>query len=81
MLLTAGLAFGISWLAPKGPLEQLFGLGVAATAAAQLTPDLGQLAQRYITTAIPFNLAIEEVSPVEDLWGRPSHFVGVRWIE
>ncbi len=81
MLITAGLAFGITMVLPRDPISQLLGLGVAATAASQVTPDLGILAQRYVTTAIPFNLAIEDVTPTQDMWGRSAHFVGVRWIE
>lgn len=81
MLLTAGLALGFHLLIPKGPIEQLVGLGIAATAAAQLAPDVGTLAQRYVTTSIPFNLAIEDISNTRDRWGRPVHFVRVRWIE
>ncbi len=79
MLLTAGLAVGINMLLPRGPIEQIIGLAVAATTAAQLAPDVGSLAQRYLTTAIPFNLAIEDISLTRDLWGRPAHFVRVRW--
>lgn len=81
MLLTAGLAVGIHLLLPRGPVEQLIGLGVAATAAAQLAPDLGSVAQRYLTTAIPFNLAVEDISITRDIWGRSAHFVSVRWRE
>lgn len=79
MLLTAGLALGIHLILPRGPIEQLIGLGLAASTAAQLAPDLGQLAQRYLTTAIPFNLAVENISQTRDIWGRPAHFVRVRW--
>lgn len=81
MLLTAGLALGIHWFLPRGPIEQLLGLGLAATTAAQLTPNLGSMAQEYVTTAIPFNLAIAGVTAIRDDWGRPAHFVRVRWIE
>lgn len=81
MLLTAGLAVGINFLLPRGPLLQLLGLGAAATAAAQLAPDLGSLAQRYVTTAVPFNLSIADISLTQDIWGRPAHFVRVRWVE
>lgn len=81
MLLTAGMGFGITMLLPKGPIEQLLGLGIAATAAAQLAPDLGAVAQRYVTTAIPFNLEIAQISAIQDFWGRPTHFVEVRWQE
>jgi hypothetical protein len=81
MLVTVGLALGIHLVLPRGPIEQLLGLGIATTAAAQLTPDLGSLAQEYITTSIPFNLAIEDISATPDFWGRPAHFVRLRWIE
>jgi len=81
MLLGAGLALGIHLLLPRGPIEQLLGLGVAATTAAQLAPELGILAQRYVTTAIPFNLAIEDITATRDFWGRSAHFVQVGWVE
>lgn len=79
MFLTATLALGAHLLLPRGPIEQILGLGIAATAATQLAPDIGSLAQKYLTTAIPFNLAIEDIAPTSDIWGRPSHFVQVRW--
>ncbi|PSB33227.1 hypothetical protein C7B69_06775 [filamentous cyanobacterium Phorm 46] len=81
MLLTAGLAVGINLALPRGPILQLLGLGVAAAAAAQLAPDVGSLAQRYVTTAIPFNLNIVDISVSQDFWGREAHFVRVRWVE
>lgn len=81
MFLTAGLAVGAHLLLPRGPIEQIIGLSVAATMATQLAPDIGSLAQRYLTTAIPFNLAIENITATPDIWGRPSHFVQVRWKE
>ncbi|MGB3507728.1 MAG: DUF6391 domain-containing protein [Microcoleaceae cyanobacterium] len=80
MTLTAGLALGINMLLPRRPIEQLLGIGIAATAATQLAPELGSLAQKYITTAIPFNLRLIDISATEDLWGRPSHFVQLSWI-
>lgn len=81
MVVTAGLALGIHLILPRGPIEQILGLGLAATAASQLAPDLGSLAQRYLTTAIPFNLAIEDITATPDIWGRPAQFVRVRWSE
>jgi len=81
MLMAGGLAVGMSWLLPKGPVEQLLGLGMAAAVANQLSPDLGQLAQRYVTTAIPFNLRVVEVSETRDWWERPAHFVRVEWTD
>ncbi|MEH2453948.1 DUF6391 domain-containing protein [Nostoc sp.] len=79
MLLTAGLAVGVHLLLPFRPIEQIIGLGLAATTAAELAPDLGSMAQRYLTTAIPFNLAIENITRTRDVWGRQAHFVKVGW--
>jgi hypothetical protein len=79
MLLTAGLAVGMHLLLPRGPLEQLIGLGVATTTAAELAPDIGALVQRYLTTSIPFNLKIENMTHTRDLWGREAYFVQVQW--
>ncbi len=81
MLLTAGLAVGMHLLLPRSPIEQLIGLGVAASTAAELAPNIGALTQRYITTSIPFNLAIENITITHDVWGREAHFVKVRWQE
>ena len=81
ILLTAGLAIGANLLLPKDPLGQLLGLGLAATAAAGLAPDFGSLAQRYLTTAIPFNLAVQGVTASRDRLGHPVHFVQVQWVE
>lgn len=81
MALTAGLALGIHLLLPKGPIEQILGLGVAATAAANLTPDMGKLAQKYLTTAIPYNLAIANITITRPVCGQPAHFVRVRWVD
>ncbi|MDB9447741.1 DUF6391 domain-containing protein [Anabaena sp. CS-542/02] len=81
MLLTASLAVGVNLLLPFRPIEQLIGLGLAATTAAELAPNLGSIAQRYLTTAIPFNLTIENITLTRDLWGRPGHFVKVSWRE
>lgn len=81
MLLTAGLAVGINLALPRGPILQLLGLGAAAAVAAQLAPDVGALAQRYVTTAIPFNLGVVDITVSHDFWGREAHFVRVRWVE
>ncbi|MEA5503978.1 DUF6391 domain-containing protein [Halotia wernerae UHCC 0503] len=79
MLLTAGLAVGVHLLLPFRPIEQLIGLGLAATTAAEISADLGSMAQRYLTTAIPFNLKIENITRTCDSWGREAHFVKVNW--
>jgi hypothetical protein len=81
MLLTAGCALGAHLLFPRGPIEQLLGLGLATTVATQLAPDFGLSAQKYLTTAIPFNLELVDISISKDLWGRSAYFVGVRWRE
>ncbi|MDY6783607.1 MAG: DUF6391 domain-containing protein [Cyanobacteriota bacterium] len=81
MLLTAGIAFGSLMLLPKGPVEQVIGLGVSAAIATQLTPDVGSFAQRYLTTAIPFNLEVNNISKTQDFWGRSAYFVRLEWRE
>jgi len=81
MLLGVGLVMSMHLLLPRSPIEQILGLGVAATAAANLTPELGMLAQRHITTAIPFNLEIVDIAAFRDETGRLVHFVQVRWRE
>jgi len=80
VLLTTGMVMGSHLFFPKILLAQLLGLGVAATTAAQIAPDVGKLAQKYLTTSIPFNLELEGISEATDLWGRPALFVRVRWI-
>lgn len=79
MLLTAGFAIGVYAMLPFRPIEQLIGLGLAATTASELAPDLGSIAQRYLTTAIPFNLSIENIIRTRDTWGREAHFIKVKW--
>jgi Domain of unknown function (DUF6391) len=81
MLLTAGMALGVAMVWPRGAIEQLLGLGLATVTATQLAPDVGQWMQQYVTTAIPFNLVVQDISLTLDVWGRPAHFVAVQWIE
>ena len=81
MMLTAGFALGAHFLLPRGPIEQLIGLGLATTTAATLSPDLGVVAQKYLTTSIPFNLEIDNIQMTQDLWGREAYFVQVSWRE
>ncbi len=80
-LLTGSLLLAVHLIFPRGPLEQLMGLGIAGAMAVQLSPDLGISAQKYLTTAIPFNLEIVKISPKQDLWGHSGYFVGVRWCD
>jgi len=81
MMLTFGLALGMHLLLPRGPVEQIIALGVAAMAASQIAPNAGAIAQKYLTTAIPFNLVIADITFTRDVWGRPAHFVRLRWVE
>ncbi|MBR8826418.1 MAG: hypothetical protein DSM107014_00695 [Gomphosphaeria aponina SAG 52.96 = DSM 107014] len=81
MVLTAGFSLGAYLLLPRNLVAQLIGLGVAATTAAQLAPDLGMHAQKYLTTSIPFNLEVREIGSGSDFWGRKANFVRVRWQE
>jgi hypothetical protein len=79
LMLTAGLVLGAHLLLPRGPISQFLGVGLAASTAFQIAPDLGMSAQKYLTTAIPFNLEIGTITRKNDLWGRSAHFVGVKW--
>ncbi|MBD2089912.1 hypothetical protein H6F67_08595 [Microcoleus sp. FACHB-1515] len=81
MLMTAGLAIGVNLFLPKDPIGQLIGLGMAAATATSIAPDVGAVVQKYVTTAIPFNLEIVAVHPSRDWSGRPQHFVELRWVE
>ncbi|MDB9315216.1 DUF6391 domain-containing protein [Spirulina sp. CS-785/01] len=81
LLLTTGLALGTSFLLPRTPFEQLLGIGLAGFMANQLAPDMGNLTQRFITTAIPYNVAIQKISRTTDFWGRPASFIQVSWHE
>ncbi|ACK64236.1 conserved hypothetical protein [Rippkaea orientalis PCC 8801] len=79
ILLTSTLALGAHLFLPRGPIEQLMGLVLATTAATQIAPDLGLSAQKYLTTAIPFNLEVTDIRVTQDFWGRRAHFVEVEW--
>ena len=79
MLLTSGMILGTHLLLPRSPIAQLIGAGLAVTTAAQLAPDLGKETQKYLTTSIPFNLQIRDISLTTDIWGRSAYFVSVEW--
>jgi len=81
MLLTAGLVATVPLLLPFRPIEQLIGFGLAATTAAELAPEVGSIAQRYLTTSVPFNLEIGNITNITDPWGNKAHFVGIYWQE
>ena len=79
LVVMGGLMLATSAILPREPISQLLGLGLAANAAFNVTPDLGVYVQKYLTTAIPFNLEIEKIYPTKDLWGRHSYFVQLGW--
>jgi hypothetical protein len=81
MAMAAGFALGMHLLLPRGPIEQLLGFGLAATAASHLAPEVGGFVQRYITTGIPFNLSVTDIMPMGDRQGHRVHFVQVEWIQ
>ncbi|MGB5594555.1 MAG: DUF6391 domain-containing protein [Crocosphaera sp.] len=79
MLLTTGFVLGTHLLLPKGPIEQLLGLLLATSTASQLSPDVGIWTQKYLTTAIPFNLKLVQIARTQDFSGHRAYFVEVVW--
>ena len=79
LALTTGLALGAHLFLPRGQIEQLLGLTLATAIASQLSPDLGSSTQKYLTTAIPFNLELGDITVKSDFWGRSGYFIGVKW--
>ncbi|MEB3293117.1 MAG: DUF6391 domain-containing protein [Synechococcales bacterium] len=79
LLLTAGFVCGAHLLLPKHPIPQVIGLTAATAIASHFTPSLGAWAQEHLTTAIPFNLRVQAICPIQDPVGRPAHFVQVDW--
>ena len=79
MALTTGMVVTTHLLLPREPIGQLLGMGLAAMTATCIAPEIGMSVQKYITTAIPFNLKIEEIAQTIDTWGRSAHFVGLQW--
>jgi hypothetical protein len=77
--LTTTMTLGSHVLLPKDPLSQCVGLGTALTLSTQLAPEMGKWVQQHLTTAIPFNLVLDEIRPVQDAVGRAAHFVSVTW--
>lgn len=79
MFLITGAVLTNCLFVPREPLRQLLGLGCAATIANWLAPDIGMSVQKYLTTAIPFNLKIREIAKTVDNLGRPAHFISLQW--
>ncbi len=81
LLVAAGSILAARLLLPRLPLIQLGGMVVASLSATQIAPDLGVLAQKYLTTAVPFNLQLVDISETRDWWGRRANFVCLEWQE
>jgi hypothetical protein len=79
-ILTAGMAVTAHFTLPRSPFPQIMGMGLAAIAANYLAPDLGIYVQKYITTAIPFNLKLDKITQITDESGKSGYFVHLKWI-
>jgi hypothetical protein len=79
-MLTAGMAVTAHFALPRSPFHQIMGMGLASITANYLAPDLGIYVQKYITTAIPFNLKLQKITQIRDKSGKVSYFVKLNWI-
>lgn len=78
-MLTAGMAVTAHFTLPRSPFHQIMGMGLAAMTANYLAPDIGIYVQKYITTAIPFNLKLEKITKITDKSGNSGYFVKLKW--
>ncbi|MEM9273566.1 MAG: DUF6391 domain-containing protein [Cyanobacteria bacterium P01_F01_bin.143] len=78
-LLTTGMILTTHLVLPREPIGQLIGMGLATATANYFATDIGMMVQKYVTTAIPFNLKILEISKSIDMWGNEAYFVGLKW--
>ena len=78
-MLTTGMAMMAHVTLPKEPVHQLMGMGLATVAANYLAPDVGIYVQKYITTAIPFNLKVNKITKIIDKTGNSGYFVRLNW--
>jgi len=79
-MLTAGMAVTAHLTLPRSPFHQMIGLGLAAMTANYLAPDIGIYVQKYITTAIPFNLKVQKITKIKDKSSNSGYFVRLKWI-
>lgn len=79
-VLTAGMAATAHFALPRSPVHQIMGMGLAALTANYLAPDIGIYVQKYITTAIPFNLKLQKITKITDRSGNSGYFVRLKWI-
>ena len=78
-LLTTGMILTTHLVLPREPIGQLVGMGLATATANYFAPEIGMMVQKYVTTAIPFNLKILEIAKSIDMWGNRAYFVGLKW--
>lgn len=79
-MLTVGMAITAHLSLPRSPLHQIMGVGLAALTANYLAPEIGIYVQKYITTAIPFNLKLQKITKIIDKSGNSGYFVHLKWI-
>lgn len=79
-MLTVGMAITAHLALPRSPVHQIMGIGLAAITANYLAPDLGIYVQKYITTAIPFNLKLQKITKITDKSGKSGYFVKLKWV-
>ena len=80
-MLTTSMAMMAHFSLPKEPLHQIMGMGLAVFAANYFASDLGIYVQKYITTAIPFNLQVKKITKIVDRSGNSGYFVRLKWID
>ena len=79
-MLTAGMAITAHFTLPRSPFHQIMGMGLAALTANYLAPDIGIYVQKYVTTAIPFNLKLQKITKITDKAGNSGYFVRLKWV-
>ena len=79
-MLTAGMAITAHLSLPRSPFHQIMGMGLATLTANYLAPDIGIYVQKYVTTAIPFNLKLQKITKITDKSGNSGYFVRLKWI-
>lgn len=80
VMLTAGMAITAHLTLPRSPFHQIIGMGLATMTANYLAPDIGIYVQKYVTTAIPFNLKLRKITKITDSSGNSGYFIGLKWI-
>ena len=80
-MLTTSMAMVAHFSLPKEPLHQIMGMGLAALTANCLAADLGMYVQKYITTAIPFNLKLQKITKITDKSGNSGYFIRLKWVD